>query len=1052
MSYIEVFVRKFVPWMFAVAICANTPSCLFADSTSASLSITVADTSGAVIPDATATLRNSDTSQQQSSASNRTGNASFAFLKPGHYTLMVSKEGFSDVAVTGILLNVGDDKHIQLVLKVGSANQNITVDGSGVTLNTTDGSVSTVVDRQFVANIPLNGRSFQDLISMTPGVLTGSPQSSPAIGYTGDFSVNGQRTEANYYTVDGVTGNIAAGNGYGGPQPANAGGVAASTALGTTQSLLSVDALQEFRVASSTYSAEFGRSPGAQFSLVTRSGTNDVHGTAFDYFRNDIFDANDWFNDQQGQPKPPLRQNDFGGTFGGPLRIPHLYDGKNRSFFFFSYEGLRLSLPQAASVQYVPDSYLRQQAPAALQPILNGFPVQTGTDYGSATAPGLAVFAKSYSLPSRIDATSLRLDHTVSPKLALFLRANYAPSSTSSRVLSEITNQIINTEMYTLGATSQFSSRFSNEFRIGYGGSASSLASNLDSFGGAQPTDLQKAMAGQDYGASSSMAAEFQFSGAGKSEIRTQTTTNNSQQWNVIDTANWSRGRHQIKTGIDYLNVRAGLTPGSPGVTAAYISGSEVLSNQALFGILSRSLGSTPVFGYLAAFVQDDWRITPRLSLSGGIRWEVDPPPHEAHGNDAYTLTGSPSNPSSLALAPQGTPLWKTTYLNFAPRFGIAWQAHTTPGKETVVRAGGGAFFDSDNATATQGYSSNAIGLSATSFNFGTSLPVTPAQLNLSTAPIPPFTQSSAYAFPAHLQLPYTIQWNASVEQSLGEHQSFTLSYVAASGRRLIGEQEYSFSRAQSPIFQDGVYLFNANLTSSYNALQAKFQRSVGHGLQALVSYSWSHSIDYGSQALALPTTRGNSDFDVRQNASAGATWDLPSATHSGLLSMIVKNWGLDGRLIARTAFPITINGNFLTTSSGQEYYGGVNFVSGQPNYLYSSLYPGGRALNPAAFVANASATANGNVPRNYFRGFDEMQVNLSLRRTAHITESTSLQFHADAFNIPNHPNFGAIDTYLYDALFGQAIQSLNQSLATMASQYQQGGPRSFQFSLKLLF
>jgi hypothetical protein len=500
------------------------------------------------------------------------------------------------------------------------------------------------------------------------------------------------------------------------------------------------------------------------------------------------------------------------------------------------------------------------------------------------------------------------------------------------------------------------------------------------------------------------------------------------------------------------LHVRSEVSPSTPLMEAIYESASQILTNKTYEIALAQRLGSTPVFNYMSAFLQDEWRLNSRLSFSGGVRWEIDPPPTEAHGNDAYTLFGNPADPASLSVAPQGTPLWKTTYYNFAPRLGVAWQAHNSRGKETVVRVGGGVFFDSDNWAATQGYSAFAVGFSATHTTPNASLPISPQQLEFPISAAPPYTSSSAYAFPSHLQLPYTIQWNTSLEQALGERQSLTVSYVGANGRRLIGEQRYSYSPLQSSVFRDYVYVFNANLTSSYNSLQLKFQRSIAHGLQALASYAWSHSIDFGSTATAYPTTRGNSDFDVRHNLSAGVSWDIPNTETLGPAKVLVNNWGLDGRLMARTGFPLTLSGNLLTDSLGNQYYAGVNFVPGQPYYLYSNIYPGGRALNSKAFVTNASATENGTVPRNYFRGFDETQLNLSLRRTFRITESTSLQFHADSFNIPNHPSFGTINTTTGTTLFGQATATLNQSLTTVASQYQQGGPRSFQFSLKLLF
>ena len=396
MPKIEAYFRRFAIWMFLAMLWTSIQKCAYADSSTANLSVSVSDSSDAIIPGARLVLRNSDTNQEQQTDSGRAGLATFSFLKPGRYTLTVSKDAFVDVVVDHILLNVGDEKHLQLSLKIGSAAQAVTVDGSGLTMNTTDASVSTVIDRKFVENMPLNGRSFQDLISMTPGIVTQSSQAGGFVQNQGDFGVNGQRTESNSYTVDGVSGNIGAGYPNGSAQNGTAGSISASTALGTTQSLVSVDALQEFRVSSSTYSAEYGRTPGGQFALSTRSGTKALHGTLFDYLRNDLFDANDWFNNYNGIRKTPLRQNDFGGTLGGPITIPHLYRGRERSFFFGSYEGLRLVQPTAATTQYVPSIAIRSSAPAAMQQVLNAFPVPTGGEVvdASGSLTGLSTFVR----------------------------------------------------------------------------------------------------------------------------------------------------------------------------------------------------------------------------------------------------------------------------------------------------------------------------------------------------------------------------------------------------------------------------------------------------------------------------------------------------------------------------------------------------------------------------------------------------------------------------------------------------------------------------------
>ncbi len=250
--------------------------------------------------------------------------------------------GFSPYTQTGITVTTAQNLELDFRIKIGGAEQSVTVDGGGAQINTTDASVSTVIDRQFVENIPLNGRSFQSLLTIVPGV---SVVPSKGQGYGGELSVNGQRTESNYYTVDGIAANIGASpNVSPGFAAGLAGATPGQTVLGTTQSLVSIDALQEFRATTSTYSAEYGRTPGGQFSFSTRSGTNQFHGSVFDYLRNDAMDANSTFN-KRSTPviaRQEERQNDFGGTLGGPVRIPGLYNGTDRTFFFFSYEGLRL--------------------------------------------------------------------------------------------------------------------------------------------------------------------------------------------------------------------------------------------------------------------------------------------------------------------------------------------------------------------------------------------------------------------------------------------------------------------------------------------------------------------------------------------------------------------------------------------------------------------------------------------------------------------------------------------------------------------------------------
>ncbi len=1018
----------------------------------------VTDPQDKVVVGANVRIFNQATGVEHNVKTNSDGLYVAPFIQPGTYQIYVQAQGFSTVSSQPLTVTVGQALVFDVQLKVGSAEQQITVDASDHDINTTDASVSTVIDRNFVENIPLNGRSFQDLIGMTPGVVTATTQatSQNGIAYSGDFSVNGQRTEANYYTVDGVSGNITSGNGAGGFGAGGSGSLAGVTALGTTQSLISVDALQEFRVESSTYSAEYGRNPGGQFSLSTRSGTDKIHGTLYDYLRNNFFDANDWFNDYYGKATPALRQNDFGGTFGGPILIPHLYDGRKKSFFFVSYEGLRLTQPQAAFVLYVPDTYMRQQATAAVQPILNAFPMPNGIDYGSSTNPSLAQFIQPFSLPSSINSTSLRFDHALGSRWNFFFRFGDTPSQTTTRYETSGAETIlnnstinINARTFTAGFDGMLTQSLSNHFRVGYASSNENTIGTIGTFGSAVETQLAADMAQGSY-PNSEPVVFLDFSGVGESALYGQrASTNEGNQLNLVDTVGLSKGRHQFKMGIDYRRIASPATPASPLMEGLYTSSKAVIQNDTTEAVVLNRIGATPIFNETSAFVQDEWSAAKRLNLSFGVRWEIDPPPTSSSGGVPYTLTGTASSPQSLALAPEGTPLWKTTWHNLAPRLGGAWIVNPNQKYETVIRSGVGVFFDTDNEPALNGYS--GIGYSVTKTYLSVAFPLTTSQVSFSPSTAAPYTADTIYAFPAHMQLPYTLEWNTSLQQALGMNQSITISYVGANGRRLISSDPISLTSQNSSF--GTVVFFLGGYTSNYQSLQTQFQRTVSHGLHVLASYTWSHAIDYGSEDAAIPVERGNSDLDVRNNFVGGATWDIPQVRRTNaLLGEVVNGWGVDGRLMARTAFPVTLNGSLaVDTINGDEYYGGLNLVPNTPVYLYGSQYPGGKAINKAAFAVPASGLI-GTAPRNFVRGFGATQINLAVRRDFGLGEKATLQFRAETFNLLNHPNFGLVDATYTDATFGRALEMLNQSLVTMASQYQQGGPRSMQFALRVSF
>jgi hypothetical protein len=1027
-----------------------------AQSSSSSLSVSVFDTTGAVIPDAKVTLRNAETNQEQVATSEKSGRITFPFLSPGLYGLTVSKEQFAPVSVSNIVLNVGDDKHLQLKLKVGSANQSVTVDGSGLTINTTDGSVSTVIDRRFVEDTPLNGRSFQSLILLTPGTVTNSPQETSTLGFSGEFSVNGQRTESNSYAVDGVSANIGASVDNSGG--AISGSLPSSTALGTTQALVSVDALQEFRVESSTYSAEYGRNPGGQFSMVTRSGTNEWHGTAFEYFRNDALDANSWFNDNTTPvtAKTAERQNDFGGTFGGPIRIPYLYNGKDHTFFFASYEGLRLQQPIAATLTPVPDLATRQSATGAPLQMLNAFPLPTAgaPDLGN----GLGEFISAWSNPSSLDATSIRIDHTLGLRTHLFFRLSDAPSSGDSRgaylqdsIPSVETATTYASHTYTFGATTNITCHIDNEFRLNFSNTSTQSRATPDTFGGAVPVDLSQL---QDASEDATTFVLLRF-GSYIPRLTQSFLGGTQQQWNVVNTATQQRGKHTLKIGVDWRRLAPTITQSSPYIQYQFRSAAAVASNSIFAAYVQSDASNSPVYVNLSAFAQDEWRLRPQLTLSMGLRWDVNPAPGVSQGIAPYTVTNL-DNLANLALAPEGASLWKTSWYNFAPRLGVAYVLNSDVDHETVFRGGSGVFFDTGQQLGA--YAFDGPGYSATDY-FGSAygtpasfpLPAPSSMPSVSESLIAPY--GAVFATPSHFQLPYTFQWNASLEQALGKSQSLSISYVGANGRRLLKEDYYGDISSINPNFTS-LYVNTNGLTSSYNALQVKFQRQLNKGLQVLGSYTWAHSLDYGSFNSSFPYKRGNSDQDVRDNASAALSYDLPRSHTSAWMAALSSDWGIDGRFTARTGFPVPLNGNELTDpNTGQIYYSGLNIAPNVPLFLYGprSQYPGGRSINPAAFTL-PSGNDYGNAPRNFVYGFGAVQTDVSIRRSFPIYDKVHGEFRAESFNTFNHPNFGAIDGNYGDVQFGEATAILSQSLGTLSPLYQMGGPRSLQLSLRITF
>ncbi len=1014
---------------------------------SAELSGLIRDPANLAVPGAKVVVQSAATAATRAVSSNQQGEYSIPALMPGPYNVTVEANGFKTIRQNDVVVEVDQRARLDFALTIGSNTETITVEGTASLLNTSDASVSTLIGHRFVENMPLNGRSFSSLIDLTPGVVL-----TPSNFYEqGQFSVNGQRPDANYFLVDGVSanlGNLGGGSNLG---QSGAGSLVATSAFGGTSNLVSLDALEEFRIQTSTFAPEYGRTPGAQISVVTKSGTNTFHGSAFEYFRNDKLDANDWFANASRLARPALRQNDFGGVLGGPIV-------KNKLFFFGSYEGLRVRQPEVADT-YEPTVASRQNAPAALQPLLNAFPLPNGPSLGN----GTAAFSASYSNPSTLDSSGIRIDCLPWKNVTVFGRYSDAPSSLDQRGggaletnYSNVDDAKYRTQSLTVGSSQALTPRLINEFRFNYSRSRASGFVTADNFGGATPptvSDLYPTLAPPQ-------SAGFEFFGDlnpyGLRFITGDQGDNLQQQINVTDNVSREIGAHQLKFGLDYRRLSPEAGPVSYQAEYEYTSLSNVLANNAALAYIISRQPVTLIFSSWSLFSQDTWKATRTLTLTYGLRWEYNAAPSSPNGTLPFTVTQA-TNIAALTLAPPGTPLWHPQKDDFAPRLGVAWN----PLPNLVFRAGAGIFYD-------LGYAGVANGTSAFPFVqdnliLSTSFPVSAAQ----AAP-PPYTTTPPVSYlaavdPNHV-LPRTYEWNAALERTLGKADAITVTYLGAAGRKLMRTDEY---RSPNPEFPAEVTLMRNDADSSYQALQAQFRHRLAHGLQALLSYTWAHSIDdasYDSEYLNVPTgypslDRASSDYDIRQTFSGAISYSIPAPGH-GISKAIFGNWSTDSIVYARSAPPVNVvtgldpfSGYLSGTTSVQR----PNLVPGMPLWIANPNVAGGKEINKAAFTT-PTGEVQGDLGRNALRGFDATEVDLTLRRQFKLHERLALQARADLFNIFNHPNFGPPINYLSSPQFGQSTQMLGASLGSGGQNgglnplYQIGGPRSVQLALKLQF
>jgi hypothetical protein len=1016
---------------------------LRAQSDTATLSGRITDPSGAVIPGVEVVAANVDSGLTIATDSNDDGIYVVQDLHPGNYQVIVERSGFKKVVLTGLTLDVQDALSRNFTMQVGPVTETVVVVAYRQQVDVSP-AVSTVVDQQFVQNMPLNGRTFQSLLGLTPGYVVVSPpglvQTGPAFG---QFSINGQRANANYFMVDGMSWNFSIfglGESAGGTIPA-------FTILGTTNGLVPVDSMREFRVETSNFAPDLGRTPGAQISIVTRSGSNDWHGTAFDYLRNDAFDARNYF-DTPPLPKAPLRQNDFGGSLGGTIR-------KDRAFFFFSYEGLRLLLPATATGNFYTPAARANVAPA-YQPLLAALPIPNGpVNPDGITAP----LTVAYSDPTSFDSYSLRIDYNMNSRMTLFGRFGYSPSTESTHLFSEFQNYSAEVDSLTVGTTISFGADKLNDLRANWSRAQSNSWSTMVRFYGAVPPP-QSLLYPPGY--SSSTYQFVLFLGGQDGQIRNGTLggSQSQRQLEFGDVFSMSLGSHQLKFGGDVRQ----LTP-SQGVNAGATIFTSYL--QAQTGIAG-SVGTSGQEGLTARlynysfFGQDVWKAASRLALTYGVRWEINTPLGSiTPGKPLYNVNGLFSS-LPFGLVPVST-LGRTHFNNFAPRVGASYLM--TP--ETIVRGGFGLFYDIGFGAGIPG--------GITGFPYGRSngFGVGPVPFDLSNpafAP-PPFTSvptdqtASLYAVDPNLRPPLVYEWNFAIQRALGPNQSLSFTYVGSHGTNLLREDVIQNNPTGSP---QTLATYNADW-SNYNALQAQFQRHMSRGLQILASYTFSKSLDTNSEDgcgctasdslknINVARDYGPSDFDQRHSFAAAISYEIPSPKGIGIGRALLRGWALYGVVHISSALPFEIH--TLAQSPVYGYYvTRPDIVPGVPFYLPSSQ-PGGRILNAAAFTKPAPGR-QGDLGRNYFRGFPINQTDLAVSRRFRLSERFSLYFRVEYFNIFNHPMFASptanFHSFFPSGSLGAITATLNNFLSggpgILSPLYQIGGQRSGQLTVKLQF
>ena len=1004
----------------------------FAQVDTGAISGVVRDRSGGVVPGAAIRIVQQGTNLQTDLRTNNSGFYSAPALQPGQYEITVVKEGFRQAKSQPLDLRVQDRAEVNFDLEVGATRSEITVSTAAPLLESQTSSLGQVIEEKTVNNLPLNGRNFIQLATLSAGTLP-----STRTAERDNFIANGARAVQNSYLLDGIDNK--------------------NRILGFDKSSAQIvqpviDAIEEFKVQTSTFSAEFGQAAGGVVNVTLKSGTNSFHGNLFEFLRNSTLDATPYFQPAIGG-KPLFIQNQFGATFGGPII-------RNRTFFFGSWQSSREenAAPQIATVpttaerqgvfpSKITDPSTGKPAPNNTIPVSRWDPVAQGL-FALYPLPNLSGTVNNFfSNPKeRVsnDEYSLRMDHRLGSKDYIFghisqgwgqnFLPNTLPAPANQQGFVDLTQrQVVVSETHT------FSPNKLNEFRLGFVYSLSNqdvLGPRLfDQFGikGALDEPKIKGLPTFTITGFSTLGT----TGPGSTPIPATGSGNfpsekSGKIWQLLDNFSWVHDRHSIKFGIDFERVTLFVYATNTARPTYTFNGTYTGSGLADFLLGDVYSASTSqqqtdtIQQYIYnGYVQDDWKASAKLTLNIGLRYELPKPFFEAYNRQAnFVLDSGPCYLQIITVAQDskcgvGRALTRADYNNFAPRVGLAYQA---TGK-TVVRSGFGVFYGRDEDVGIIRRLTNNPPF-VTSATFPGSQ-TTPAFLLQNGFPANALNLASGSAtlnsFPLNFPVPYVIQWNINVERQFAGNFVAQIGYTGSEAHKLpiVVNVNQPFPgtgnlNARRPYQGFGdIEVYGPLDNSTYNALVAKLERRFSKGLSMLASYTYGHSIDGGGNtndnndpgpqdARNLSAQKGSSNFDVRHRFVLSGFYQLPFGKSSGFTAHLIRNWQLTGIFSAQTGQPFTPT---LSTDPT-----GTN-TTAHPNRITDGNLPSGQRVPTHWFDLTAFTTPAcpcfGNSGRSVLIGPGLLDLDLGVIRDFNFAERFRLQFRAESFNLMNHPNFG---------------------------------------------